>query len=215
MDEITVITNHIQEEAGDLTDLNWGHCYDENLGENIMVTIIATGFEGRRDKKEEPKKVLNLDETVPEPPVVQSSSNANRPAVDPKPAVDKSFVQTNLWSPQDRQSTEPVLKQTFTSVAKSDNDDLEDENYASQPRQQYRESEENKLQRIRGYSETIKTNKGLDDVEREPAYRRKKIKLSNVPHSSESNISRYTLTEDEEDNPQIKQKNPYLHDNID
>jgi cell division protein FtsZ len=222
MDEITIITNHIQEEAGIMADLNWGHCYDESLGEHIMVTLIATGFEGKAERKEEAKKVISLDEPVVlEPaPAPAPAASLNRPVLEPKPAVDKAFVQTNLWTPQDGAKSEPVLK-TQPSPARSSVENIydgEEEDYRPQPQpqpQHHHESEENKLQRIRGYSETIKTNKGLDDLEREPAYRRKKIKLKNVPHSSESNISRYTLTEDIEENISIKQKNPFLHDNID
>ena len=63
MDEITIITNYIQEEAGIIADLIWGHCYDENLGEKIMVTIIATGFDGHGNKREEPKKDIPKQDT--------------------------------------------------------------------------------------------------------------------------------------------------------
>ncbi|MCB0682529.1 MAG: cell division protein FtsZ, partial [Saprospiraceae bacterium] len=45
MDEIFEITEFVQEEAGFGTDLIWGNCYDESLGEKISVTVIATGFE--------------------------------------------------------------------------------------------------------------------------------------------------------------------------
>jgi cell division protein FtsZ len=222
MDEITIITNHIQEEAGIMADLNWGHCYDESLGEHIMVTLIATGFEGRNDKKMEPKKVVSLDDPITPTPAPAPVSQPTRAVIEPKPVVDKAFVQTNLWTPQDAAKDEPVLKQQPSNIQTVLDDvyeeEEEEEDYKPQPIQQpvaHRETEESKLARIRGYSETIKTNKGLDDLEREPAYRRKKIKLKNVQHSSESNISRYTLTEDAEENIAIKQKNPFLHDNID
>jgi cell division protein FtsZ len=218
MDEITIITSHIQEEAGIMADLNWGHCYDETLGEHIMVTLIATGFEGRGDKKEAAKKVVHLDDPVTPVQAPAPVSQAPRTAGEPKPVIDKAFVQTNLWTPQDASKDEPVLKQPGVSktILEEIYDDEEDyKPQVSQPVVNHRETEESKLARIRGYSETIKTNKGLDDLEREPAYRRKKIKLKNVPHSSESNISRYTLTEDIEENISIKPKNPFLHDNID
>ena len=45
MDEISTITEFVQGEAGYGTDLIWGHCQDESLGESISVTVIATGFE--------------------------------------------------------------------------------------------------------------------------------------------------------------------------
>ena len=45
MDEIGEITEYIQGEAGYGTDLIWGNCKNDNLGEKISVTVIATGFE--------------------------------------------------------------------------------------------------------------------------------------------------------------------------
>ncbi len=45
MDEIASITDYVQEAAGNDCDIIWGNCTDETLGEKIMVTVIATGFE--------------------------------------------------------------------------------------------------------------------------------------------------------------------------
>ncbi len=44
MDEIGEITDYIQTKAGFDADLIWGNGYDENLGDQISVTVIATGF---------------------------------------------------------------------------------------------------------------------------------------------------------------------------
>ncbi len=45
MDEIATITDYIQEAAGSTADVIWGYAIDEELGENISVTVIATGFQ--------------------------------------------------------------------------------------------------------------------------------------------------------------------------
>ena len=212
MDEITIITNYIQEEAGIDADMNWGHCYDEALGEKIMVTLIATGFESRILKGNEEKKVVNLDDPIHPQPHPQREQ-ARQPITETtKTAAEKAFVQSNLWTVQDVRDSEPVLKQQQPQQSRPIIDELE----ASFVKPAREESDENKLQRIRQYSETIKTNKGLDDMEREPAYKRKKIKLKNIPHSSESEISRYTLTEDSEENQaNLSKGNKFLDENID
>jgi cell division protein FtsZ len=44
MDEITSITDFIQDAAGATADVIWGHGYDASLGDNISITLIATGF---------------------------------------------------------------------------------------------------------------------------------------------------------------------------
>ena len=64
MDEITEITDYIQDEAGSSADVIWGHGFDETLGDKLSVTIIATGFgigsaaSGERIEK----TVVRLDE---------------------------------------------------------------------------------------------------------------------------------------------------------
>jgi cell division protein FtsZ len=63
MDELTTITEYIQEQAGDEAEVIFGHGVDAALGDRIRVTVIATGFtpEGKTTKKAEEKKVLELD----------------------------------------------------------------------------------------------------------------------------------------------------------
>jgi len=53
MDEVSVITDYIQEEAGLAADLIWGNCQDDSLGEKISVTIIATGFQTKDEREYE------------------------------------------------------------------------------------------------------------------------------------------------------------------
>lgn len=66
MDEVSIITDYIQEEAGLAADLIWGNCRDENLGDKLSVTIIATGFQTKdeREKEQSTKKVVSM--LVPE-----------------------------------------------------------------------------------------------------------------------------------------------------
>jgi cell division protein FtsZ len=44
MDEITEITDYIQEAAGSTADVIWGHAKDASLADQLSITIIATGF---------------------------------------------------------------------------------------------------------------------------------------------------------------------------
>jgi cell division protein FtsZ len=44
MDEITEITDFIQDAAGSTADVIFGHAKDEDLGDKLSVTVIATGF---------------------------------------------------------------------------------------------------------------------------------------------------------------------------
>lgn len=59
MDEIAVITDYIQEQAESQADIIWGNCYDENLGNAISVTLIATGFDNASSKTSTIKQKQN------------------------------------------------------------------------------------------------------------------------------------------------------------
>lgn len=51
MDEISEITEFVQEAAGNDCDIIWGNCNDELLGDDILVTLIATGFETEKERR--------------------------------------------------------------------------------------------------------------------------------------------------------------------
>lgn len=79
MDEVETIQNYLLSRAGEGTDVILGMGYDNNLGENIGITLIATGFEykdpfGKAEvKKEAPKvdeKIVMTLETKVDAPVV-------------------------------------------------------------------------------------------------------------------------------------------------
>lgn len=61
----------------------------------------------------------------------------------------------------------------------------------------------------------LKTPNGLSELENEPAYKRRNINLDSTPHSSESQVSRYTLSEGDDKKTEIKPNNSFLHDNVD
>lgn len=62
MDEVAEITDHIQEEAGLDADVIWGNGSDEDLGDKLSITIIATGFSGdKREKIEGNEGLKKMD----------------------------------------------------------------------------------------------------------------------------------------------------------
>ncbi|MBE9489058.1 MAG: cell division protein FtsZ [Bacteroidetes bacterium] len=58
-------------------------------------------------------------------------------------------------------------------------------------------------------------NAKIDDIEKEPAYKRQGIDLEDVQHSSETNTSRLSIGLDENDDIQLRSNNSFLHDNVD
>ena len=70
-----------------------------------------------------------------------------------------------------------------------------------------------RVEKLRQMSIKLKSPGGLNELENEPAFRRKNVELSEEKPSEESQVSRYTLT-DEEDEAKLKD-NSFLHDNVD
>jgi cell division protein FtsZ len=57
--------------------------------------------------------------------------------------------------------------------------------------------------------------KGIDDFEKEPAYKRKNVSLENVSHSSENVQGRMSLGLDENNQATFGQNNSFLHGSVD
>lgn len=86
MDEVSIITDYIQEEAGLAADLIWGNCKDESLGEKLSVTIIATGFQTKdeREQEQSSKKIVSM--LVPDAPLVRPVNEFITPVAADAPA---------------------------------------------------------------------------------------------------------------------------------
>lgn len=99
MDEITEITDYIQEAAGATADVIWGHGLDSSLGEKISITLIAAGL------KDVP---LNGFEKAPERKVVDLHGENNKEITslltNPVSSVEGS------GNSKDEFSEEPFLK---------------------------------------------------------------------------------------------------------
>ncbi len=53
----------------------------------------------------------------------------------------------------------------------------------------------------------------IDEIEKEPAYKRQGIKLSEI--EDETKVSRTSLSSDANDDQQLRSNNSFLHDNVD
>ena len=69
--------------------------------------------------------------------------------------------------------------------------------------------------RLRAISMQLRTPSGLTSLEDVPAYKRNNIELEDPTHSSESEVSTYTLTNGNNNTTELKQNNSFLHDNVD
>lgn len=108
MDEISEITDFIQEEAGSSADVIWGHGFDETLGDKVAVTVIATGFNRSPETgviaKMPEKKVLHLNDEKP----VMITQPISSPTQMSSALESKSFT-------EEAKAEEPYLKSAETT----------------------------------------------------------------------------------------------------
>lgn len=117
MDEVTTVTDFVQEEAGMTAEIIWGTGTDENMSDEICVTVIATGFQSgskgyvREDKKEvvlqveEPKK---QEETEATPFFITNTAEDTETA----PAADEpAFTVENLQPEPVAEVQQPLTPQ--------------------------------------------------------------------------------------------------------
>jgi len=68
---------------------------------------------------------------------------------------------------------------------------------------------------LKDLSVKLRTPSEIEKLETTPAYIRRNVELNDVKHSSDSEISRFTLGESEDKKPEINTDNSFLHDNVD
>ena len=234
MDEIGDITDYIQEQAGLSADVIWGNCQDENLGEKLMVTIIATGFKTREELGSEVNRAIekkkNVHQLNDEIPVVKETSEnkikqseifepvlkKEIQAEPTQPITEELNFEFNLNTEIDEPKTAIVAEVKIESEPVKNIPvvhNLYDTVEFDETEEQSRKSKE-RIMKLKSLSYRI-GNANISEMEKEPAYKRRNIKLDSIPHSSESNISRFTLGPEEENKSELRQNNSFLHDNVD
>jgi len=296
MDEVTIITDYIQDKAGLSADLIWGNCINESFENELSVTIIATGFQTSEERiKEKENKRIEIPLTPDESkasyvkPINQfvqkeTVSRESEPVIKPGPvgrtAPQVAPQQVDLFNnpvpkPQLRNNTpenDGIIRHTLAAEERpAEEKETTDDGYEvkttpsafhfdlpsmveeavpeidqtpvhqappSTPmpppaapvssESAYRADEhktpdyvekellktKERILRLKELSMKLKSANGLQELETEPAYRRKQMALDDTPHSSESQVSRFTLST-EEGITEIRPNNSFLHDNVD
>ncbi|MEM8507490.1 MAG: cell division protein FtsZ [Bacteroidota bacterium] len=77
-----------------------------------------------------------------------------------------------------------------------------------------KERADERRKKLKSFNYKFKNNRNsIDDIEKEPAYKRQGVDLSEGP--TESKVSRMSLGEDSNDEIQLRSNNSFLHDNVD
>ncbi|MBX2898249.1 MAG: cell division protein FtsZ [Cyclobacteriaceae bacterium] len=249
MDELTTITEYIQEQAGDEAEVIFGHGVDAALEDRIRVTVIATGFnsEGKVRKKSDEKKVHELDKAqISLFGSVDNSVNQQNAELQlktrqdgDKPILESEPSKTIEPEPKQTPQEESLEERSYTFVMGkaelpeeegeeslfADDEEFEvgkeisaDQVINEEGMMEVRHTRARLEQQAKERREKLKAGKKQEMTKEDftdkwtlPAYLRRGVKMDNVPHSSESFISRYNLNDDNN----LLGNNKFLHDNVD
>jgi cell division protein FtsZ len=296
MDEVSEITDAIQESAGMNANVIWGYGQDNSLGNDIAVTVIATGWNAKDidavlpgiQASAEPTVVVDLNtpseevaqandtpiaaveaspvllkpiETPLENPVIALDFSEPAPYNEleeetpfhqaeitfeveyPEEEKVSSISEQTVFSFDAPQTTDAIENVTLkmqedTSISSQSVNSvfeiigLEDQQnapIASMPireratdqvdRSSIAQLQNERIERIKQIGLQMKSANGIQSLEDEPAYLRKKVVLDSIAPSNANPISRFGISETEDQNGEkkyeLKNNNPFLHDNAD
>ena len=207
MDEIFSVTEFVQEEAGDSANLIWGNCYDETLGDKLSVTVIATGFESRTQNplkeagNSEGKIVVTLDDE----PIRKDAKKHDFFGF----GFDDNETSKSLELESSRFSKPRLTFQTPQEpYTKNDHQESEED------RRRRVTQEVQRREKLRSNVNSMKLNnpQTIIEMENEPAYMRRGVRLDSIQHSSEKPVSQWSI---DENNDLNTSGNSFLHDNVD
>lgn len=206
MDEVGEITDYVNQAADKSALIIWGTGVDDSLEDGISVTIIATGFgtnsipELYTVKKHYDKIPLRDQEEKP----VSKTDFTVKDKADPN--------QTKIEFEGEEKSEEYIL---FDESAMDEEAPEGEEASRIKEERVKKLKEAHERMKMDGYN-TKKENQTIEQLENEPAYVRKKIQIKPETPSTEREVSKYKLSEDEEKGgPKLREDNSYLHDNVD
>jgi len=224
MDELTDITEYITEMAGDEADVIFGHGVDPGLGENIRVTVIATGFDQESTQTSQQStetEVFNLD-SPRQVPLFESEEPLFDRTPDPvlKNESDEDTEFDSGYHFDFEKGDQVEHEDDLLGIDEEFNHELRQMDGLKEENSEYEMKHKRELldlkrrERIEKLSNLKKEYQQPDDIKQkldQPAYTRRNVKLDEVPHSSEKNISKLNLNDDNH----ILGNNKFLHDNVD
>jgi len=215
MDELGEITDYMYESASDDALIIRGLSKDENLNEEVCVTVIATGFES--NSIFQPYKTRN-----PEKVELMGNKNAIPERIIPETGIDVFSVHE-----KGKKSIITDFEEECQGVIDFNLERAEEMNEMRNRRNREDcepdENPQGTLRKVKHMQNIIKkgglSNKtmkeNIDTFEDVPAYVRRNLSIGSAEKGSESKLSKFTLTSGENNEPVLRENNAYLNDNVD
>jgi len=215
MDELGEITDYMYEAASDDALIIRGISKDESLGEEISVTVIATGFESNsifqpyKPKKPSKVELLSNRNAIPSRIIPETGSDVFSVHEKGKKSIITDFEE------ESQGIIDFSLERSEEMNEIRNRRSAEHEDAHEKPEATLRKVKhmQNILKKEGLSNKTMKEN--IDTFEDVPAYIRKNLSIAAADSAGESKLSKFTLTSGENNEPVLRENNAYLNDNVD
>lgn len=219
-EEVNTNITHSSEETAPLAStptptLNFSST-EQNTAENVIEN--EESLEEELTKEEEQ---TSFEFQIRPKAKVEGESEAKEETAEP--IAEKPVKRYSLEDELEETKEEPTSDMLDIKLTNSSLEEISKENQgeptaparsAEDEETQIRKSQE-RIMKLKALNLKLRSPGGINDLEKEPAYKRRNISLDETPHSSESNVSRFSLGEDDNNKTKLKQNNSFLHDNVD
>lgn len=216
MDELTSITDYIQDQIGEDADMIFGNGIDTSLGDSISVTIIATGFSDEDGEvRNTPRKEVVETVTPQTEPTTPTQSEDRNVTFDLNGSTQEDSTQSDeeektmephrvIFDLDDDNGDDEIPQAKKKDMTTEEGSEIEESEVQSPPlseidlkRQHLIKQADERINKLKKLSKNFE-NEGFKEKVDVPAYLRRGVKLVEPPHSSENNISRYNLSDENE-----------------
>jgi cell division protein FtsZ len=214
LDETTTIVEYIQEAAGDNADIIFGTVYDDNMGDLLSVTVIATGFDNEKrsftgaNQGQPNKQVLDMN------PLVQPKPQPRTEERKPVNNLEDFSITSSPAFTFELENTKPPVTPVTPVQANLFEERLPPVNREEPPRSLKETELEERMRKLRSTDYNYHNPESLKGMEDMPAYLRKQVPLQEEP-KGEPKLSRLSLEDVDETRFTLSDNNTYLHDNVD
>ncbi|MEC8033230.1 MAG: cell division protein FtsZ [Bacteroidota bacterium] len=206
LDEIQLISDQIQDETGEICDMIFGTSLSDDLGEELKVTLIATGFNS-------PSKI---GQPIEEVSTVSLESQSHADAI-------SSDVLEPTMQEKSVANTVGQTMLTLDDVIESDVEPVGLTNQIAEPSDLSSNTKDpqfkavDRVERLRHVSVKWREPSQSDRMYNEPSYLRRDTSINNEAHQGIGDASSFTIGpgDGEGNQYEIRKDNAYLNNNID
>lgn len=236
MDELTEITDYIFEEVGKETNIIWGNSFDKTLDNKVSVILVATGFDSSQAK---PDIGIELQDSITKKNYVLDIGNEKRKNSDDVIFTDQKtlnygyfnefgkdhdlenfeheqiksecFEAPNLEHFEDKQKISNILDFEIKKIkCVKKNNNYEKNNIIKSFR-----ITPDKLEIARQINVKIKTQDGIEELERKPAFERRGTLIEEDQDTDNLKLSDKVLSGNSKNITIQKKGNSFLNDKVD